>query len=95
MILEERDGSTILEVIVQPKSSRAAIVGVHGGALKLRVTSPPEKGAANRQCIEILSEALGLSKRDIELIQGSSSRRKRFRIAAPVEKVRKALEEVL
>lgn len=44
-----RDGpDLILSVHVQPGASRAGIVGLHGDALKARVTEAPRDGLANR-----------------------------------------------
>ena len=94
-MIEERDGYSLLKVIVQPRSSRASIVGVHGDALKIRVTSPPERGAANRECLEILAEALHLKKGEISLVGGATSRRKVFRVSAPAEEVREALRQTM
>lgn len=94
-MIEERNGYCLLRVFVQPKSRQASIVGVHGDALKIRVTSPPEKGAANKECIGILGEAFHLKRRDITLVGGVSSRKKVFRIAAPAKEVKKALQDIL
>ena len=90
-MIEERDGYCLLRVLVQPKSSKTSIVGIHGDALKIRVASLPEKGVANKECMEILAEALHLKKRDIVLVEGASSRKKVFRVSAPPKEVKKAL----
>ena len=47
-------------VTLQPRASRNDIVGLHNGALKIRLTSPPVDGAANRSCMKILAKVLGL-----------------------------------
>jgi uncharacterized protein (TIGR00251 family) len=70
---------TLIEVWVAPGASRTAVAGEHGGALRVRVAAPPERGRANRALLELLGEALGA---DVELVAGESTRRKRVRAAA-------------
>jgi len=72
--------SAILDVHVQPRAKKAEIVGMHGGAVKIRLQSPPVDGAANEELIRIVAKKLGLRRSDIELIGGVSSRRKRIRV---------------
>ena len=78
-IRREADGSSF-DVQVQPRSSRAAVEGPKGGALRLRLTAPPVEGAANRQCIELLSEALGVPKSALTIISGATAKRKRIHV---------------
>jgi uncharacterized protein YggU (UPF0235/DUF167 family) len=54
------------------------VLGSHGGALKISVTSPPEKGKANAAISEVLCEVLGLRHDQVELLGGAGSRDKRF-----------------
>ncbi len=81
---KEKEGvSTILRVIVQPKASEDRVVGFQGGALKVKVTSPPTGGKANQKLIEILAERLNrlnIRRSNIEIIQGHTSRNKVLRI---------------
>jgi len=65
-----------LNVIVQPRASRSAIVGEHEGAIKIRLAAPPVDGAANAELIALLARRLGLRKGDIEILSGERSRRK-------------------
>jgi uncharacterized protein (TIGR00251 family) len=80
-MIQEHDGSVTLDVLVQPRASRAKIGPVHDGRLKVAVTSPPVDGEANAAVIELLAKALGVSKGSVEVIAGASSRRKTVRIA--------------
>jgi uncharacterized protein len=70
----------LLAVRVHPRSSRAGITGVRDGALLARLNSPPEKGKANSELIELLAEALGVRKTDIEIASGAASRNKKVLI---------------
>ncbi len=75
----EADGVSF-EVAVQPRSSRAAIEGEREGALRIRLTAPPVDGAANKQCVELLAKALHVPKSALEIVSGSSSKRKRIKL---------------
>lgn len=76
LVVQEREGEVRFEVRVAPRASRAAIVGVHAGALKISLTSPPVDGAANEALIELLSDALRVPKRAVRIERGERSRSK-------------------
>jgi uncharacterized protein (TIGR00251 family) len=76
-LVKHREG-VILPIRAQPGARKNAIVGAHGGALKVAVTAPPEKGKANKAIIDLLARALGLSKAQLELIAGETSSRKKL-----------------
>lgn len=80
MITEHAGGVTI-DILVQPRASRAKIGPVHDGRLKVAVTSPPVDGEANAAVIELLAKTLGVARSAIEVVAGASSRRKTVRIA--------------
>lgn len=66
----------IVQVKVEPRSSRAQVAGLLGEQLKVKLTSPPVEGAANKQLIEVLSEFFGIKKSSISIIRGQSSKNK-------------------
>jgi uncharacterized protein len=61
---------------VQPRSSHPGVDGVHGTALKVRVGAAPVDGAANDAVIEVLTDALNVSRRAVSIISGHTSRTK-------------------
>lgn len=69
-------------VLVQPRAARAAIVGAHDKALKIKLTAPPVEGAANKQCIELLAKALGRPKSTVAITGGLTSRHKQVLLKA-------------
>jgi len=69
-----------LEILVQPRASRAKIGPMHDGRLKIAVTAPPVDGEANAAVVELLARRLGITRGDIAVIAGASSRRKTLRI---------------
>jgi uncharacterized protein (TIGR00251 family) len=69
-----------VDILVQPRASRAKIGPVHGGRIKIAVTAPPVDGEANAAVIELLARRLGIARGDIAVVAGASSRRKTLRI---------------
>jgi uncharacterized protein (TIGR00251 family) len=70
----------VLPVRAQPGARKAGVLGEQAGALKVAVTAPPEDGRANKALLEVLREALGLKRSQLELLSGETSRDKRFLI---------------
>lgn len=82
----------VLAVRAQPGARRNGIVGEQNGALKVAVTAPPDRGRANKAIEELLADALGLKKAQVELIGGLTSRAKRLLLrGVTVEQVRERL----
>jgi len=80
---------TLIRVWLVPGSSRDAIDGVHGDAIKVRVTAPPERGRANAAAVDLLEGRLGFP---VRLVGGRSSRRKTFEVAgAPPSRIHASL----
>ena len=66
----------VVEVKVQPRSSRKGVAGVSGGTVKVNLTAPPVEGEANRQLVEVLADAFGVRKCDVEILKGGACRNK-------------------
>jgi len=71
----------VLSVYVQPRASKNQLCGLVGDELKIRLTSPPVDGAANKLCREFLAELFDVSKSAVEIVSGETSRHKRLRIS--------------
>ncbi|CAN5429371.1 hypothetical protein BH11MYX1_BH11MYX1_15270 [soil metagenome] len=80
-MIREVEGGVILEVLVQPRASRAKLGPVHDGRLKVAVTAPPVDGEANAAVVAFVAKQLGLARGAVEVVAGESSRRKSLRIA--------------
>ena len=74
--VDMRAGRARFAVHVQPRASRSEIAGIHGIALKVRVTAPPADGAANAALIAVLSEAFAAPRTSVRIVAGESSRSK-------------------
>lgn len=75
--LQETAGGVIITVKALPHSARAGVRGVDGGALKVAVAAPPEKGKANAAVLVELAKFLSVPRASLELLSGDSSRNKR------------------
>ena len=74
--VEESDGRVRLSVRVQPRAARSEIAGVHGEALKVRLTSPPVEGAANEALVKFLAKTFAVGRRAVSILAGEHSRSK-------------------
>lgn len=76
---KEKDDSIIFSVRVVPRASKSEIVGEMDGALKVRIASPPVDGAANAELIKLFAKTFGVSKSEIEIIGGQTSKSKQIK----------------
>jgi uncharacterized protein (TIGR00251 family) len=70
----------LLDVLVQPRASRARIGPVRQDRLVVAVTAPPVEGAANRAVVELVAGALDVARSQVEVVRGDGSRRKTLRV---------------
>ncbi|HEY7874372.1 MAG TPA: DUF167 domain-containing protein [Actinomycetota bacterium] len=86
----------VIDAFVQPRSAKNAAVGVHGRAIKLKVTAPPVDGKANEAVERLIARWVGVPRSAVQVVGGRSSRYKQIRVvgAAP-EAVTAALALVL
>ena len=73
LAIENIDGGVVFMAKIVPASSKTALAGVLGDMLKVKVSSPPEKGKANKCLIEFLAELLSVKKNDISILSGQSN----------------------
>ena len=69
-----------LDIHVIPRAKKNGIAGERDGALLIRLAAPPVGGAANDALVEFLAAALDLPRRNIRIVSGEHSRRKRVAI---------------
>jgi len=67
-------------VRVHPAARRNAITGVHAGALKVSLTTPPTDGRANQALIAFLAEQFAIPRARVTLLTGANSRSKTLHI---------------
>lgn len=86
-------GGCLLSIYVQPGAARSGIAGLHGDALKVKVSAPPMDGAANTALVEFVARWLELSRREVTIEHGDKSRRKTLWVAASPEVVEHRLKK--
>ncbi len=65
---------------MQPGASRSEFAGMHGERLKIRLAAPPVEGKANAALVEFLAAHYGVARRNVQIVAGLKSRRKRVSI---------------
>lgn len=85
-----------IAIRVTPRSAKPGIGGWRAGAdgreeLEIRVAEAPADGAANSAVIRLLANALSISKSEVEIVSGQSSRHKRISVPLDAGKVRQML----
>ncbi|GAA6132502.1 DUF167 family protein [Halopseudomonas sabulinigri] len=78
-----RGETLLLDLHLQPGASRIGFAGLHGERLKVRISAPPVDGKANSLLLAFLADAFAVSKQQVSLLSGQSSRQKRIAIHAP------------
>ena len=73
----------LLDCHLQPGAKRAEFAGQHGERLKIRISAPPVDGKANEALIGFLADAFDVSRQQVSLLSGQSSRQKRLLIQTP------------
>jgi uncharacterized protein (TIGR00251 family) len=71
-----KDEVITLTLHVQPGAKRSEIVGLHGDALKIKLSAPPIEGRANEALLKFLAGIFKVPGRNVELYQGGQSRHK-------------------
>lgn len=88
----------IFKVHVQPRSSKAALAGLHGDALKIKLTAPPVHDAANRMCIQFLAKQFQIPRSSIQILSGHKHRSKqiecRFESRSALEGILQKLKKI-
>lgn len=81
MVSETRHGATF-SVRVQPGAKRTALLGMHDGAYRIALQSPPVNGKANAALIAFLARVLNVPRSSVVLLGGEASRGKRIACAS-------------
>jgi uncharacterized protein (TIGR00251 family) len=83
--IQRTQGGVRVNIRLQPKASKPGIVGIHGDALKVRVSAPPVDGAANDALVELLAATFKIPRSAVTIVAGLSSRSKVVELAGVAE----------
>jgi uncharacterized protein len=81
--LHWQDDCLLLNCRLQPRASQNGFAGLVGNQLKIRITAAPVDGKANAHLIKFLAGEFAVSRQNITIIKGESSRQKLISIRAP------------
>jgi len=93
--LTSGNGGVYINIHAQPGARREAVCGMHGDALKIAVRQAAQDGKANAAIVDVLAEALNISRQDIEVSSGHASRRKRLFAKGDALKIAGRIKELL
>jgi uncharacterized protein (TIGR00251 family) len=80
ILYKETPSGILLNTYIQPKASQNKIIGEYKNCLKIQLTNPPIKGAANKACINFLAKEIRVAKSDIKIIKGEHTKQKQILI---------------
>jgi uncharacterized protein len=78
-VQEVGDGCTV-SVRVHPGARKNAVTGLHAGAVKISLTTPPVDGRTNEALIAFVAEVLRVPRARVSMLTGAASRTKLLRI---------------
>ena len=78
-----REDDLILQVRVQPRSSRDQVSGLLDDRLRIKITAPPVDGKANNHLVKYLSRQFKTPVSRISVLSGHSGRNKQLLISHP------------
>jgi uncharacterized protein (TIGR00251 family) len=85
-----------IALLVQPRASKNGLCGLQGDELKVRLTSPPVEGAANKLCCAYFAKLLGVAKSSVVLVRGDKSRHKQILVlGVAIDEVKTSLAQAL
>ena len=84
---------SVIAIKATPRSSKPGIGewrvdGQGREELEVRVSEPPSDGSANEAVTRLLARALGVSRSEVTIISGATSRNKRIAIPLGLEEAR-------
>ncbi|KAH8160503.1 hypothetical protein CIB48_g7742 [Xylaria polymorpha] len=83
-LVKQRSSAEFLQLRchVRPGASKAreGVVAITDEVIEVCVSAPPQDGKANKAVLEVLSQALGMPKSDLQITHGLKSRDKTVRV---------------
>jgi uncharacterized protein (TIGR00251 family) len=82
----------VINVRLQPRAKRNAIVDERDGVLRVSVAAAPVDGRANAALCKLIAKRAGIARGQVSLIAGERSREKLVRVEGlSLEELRRAL----
>jgi uncharacterized protein len=77
---KETAAAVTLSIRIQPRASKNEVIRREDGGIKIRLTAPPVDGAANEALVRFLADTFSVSKSQVAIVSGHTSRDKVVRI---------------
>ena len=91
-VMNQTDQGMVISVYIHPRASKTECVGLHGNALKFRISAPPVDGLANEALCGYLAKMFRISKGAVVIRSGREARQKRVLLkGVSLEQVKKTL----
>ncbi len=74
--IQNKNNGVTLTLTIQANAHKSEIVGLYNDTLKIKIKAPPVDGKANKEIISFLSEKLGITQKNIEILKGDKNKNK-------------------
>lgn len=61
---------------LRPRAHKDELIGIHEGALQVRVSAPPVDGKANKALCRLIAKRVGVAPSRVSVVRGEKSRDK-------------------
>ena len=86
----------MFSIKIIPNASKTEFAGKTGdGAYRIRIQAPPVEGAANRELVRFLAGVLGVSKSQVAIVRGMTSRKKLVAVEGDQTELAKRMESLI
>ncbi len=79
--LKKHEGTVSLSLYIQAGAKKNQIVGEHDSRLKVKIAAPPIEGRANEEILAFFRRIFSLSKSQVSLIRGATTKLKVLELA--------------
>ncbi len=62
-----------IKLIIKPNSTVSGVYGIYKDRIKIKLSSIPERGKANKELINFISGKTGIPRKNIKIIAGERS----------------------
>jgi uncharacterized protein len=73
----------LLELQIQAKASKDAVIGEYNNRLKISITTAPEAGKANDHLVKFLAKYFGVPQKHVRITKGHKNKYKSVSILEP------------
>lgn len=74
--IQNKNNGVTLTLTIQANAHKSEIIGLYNDTLKIKIKAPPVDGKANKEIISFLSEKLGITQKNIEILKGDKNKNK-------------------